>query len=68
MVEMHTVLWVFLWEAVGVFYLLRWQFTQPEVTLLDLIFGIVVGAIFGLVVPLVALLHNVKIKGGQHEI
>lgn len=65
MIEVQT-LWAIPWAVVGICCLWRWQLKQPEVTLLDLILGVVVGAIFGLAVPIVAALHNVKIKGGQH--
>lgn len=57
---------VIAWAASGIVCLLRWQFTQPEVTLLDLALSIIVGAIFGPAIPIMWMLHSVKIKGGQH--
>jgi len=65
MVEVQT-LWTIPWAVVGIFCLLRWKLKEAEVTLLDLIFCVVLGALCGPVLPLLKWLNNVTIKGGQH--
>ena len=65
MVEVQT-LWAIPWAVVVSFSLLHWKFGEAEVTLLDLIFCVVLGALCGPVLPLLKWLNNVTIKGGQH--
>lgn len=58
--------WMILWAGVGILCLLRWLFTQPEVTLLDLSLCVVLGFVCGPILPMLKWLDSVKIKGGQH--
>ena len=53
------------WVFSGVFCLLQWKFTEDEVTLLDVVAGVLLGAVFGPVVPLIQGMYAVKIKGGK---
>lgn len=56
------------WVVIGAAYLLHWKFKQPEeVTLLDLAAALILGAIFGAVVPLVAFLYSVKIRAPKES-
>jgi len=55
-----------LWSLSGAIAILRWKFTEREVSLLDVVIGLFLGAIFGALIPVVQLLHAIKIKGGQH--
>lgn len=55
-----------LWALSGAIAILRWKFTEREVSLLDVVIGLFLGAIFGALIPVVQLLHAIKIKGGQH--
>lgn len=56
-----------LWSLSGAIAILRWKFTEREVSLLDVVIGLFLGAIFGALIPVVQLLHAIKIKGGQHD-
>lgn len=55
-----------LWALFGAIAILRWKFTEREVSLLDVVIGLFLGAIFGALIPAGQLLHAIKIKGGQH--
>lgn len=55
-----------IWAASGVLPLLRWKFSEQEVTLLDVVFCFLLGSIFGPLILLVQVLHSIKLKGGRH--
>lgn len=50
------------WAAVGIFVTIRWKWREPEVTLLDVICAIIIGAPFGVLVFVGWLLSHVKVK------
>lgn len=55
-----------LWSLSGAIAILRWKLTEQEVSLLDVVIGLFLGAIFGALIPVAQWLHAIKIKGGQH--
>lgn len=64
--ERLEVVLAMLWALSGAIAILRWKFTEREVSLLDVVIGLFLGAIFGALIPVAQLLHAIKIKGGQH--
>lgn len=57
---------VVLWACCGIFPALRWLFRQRSVSMLDVVAFVLFGAAFGPIIPLLQLLHSIKLKGGQH--
>lgn len=53
-----------LWAVVGATALLRWKLKEAEVSLLDIFGCVVLGTVFGGLIPLAWALHQVKIKKG----
>ena len=64
--ERLEVVLAMLWALSGAIAILRWTFTERVVSLLDVVIGLFLGAIFGALIPVGQLLHAIKIKGGQH--
>ncbi|WP_137747989.1 hypothetical protein [Acidovorax sp. NB1] len=60
--------WALIWAASGVLPLLRWKFSEQEVTLLDVVLCVLAGSVCGPLIPLGQGLHSIKLKGGQHGV
>lgn len=53
------------WAISGIATFLRWKFSEKEVSLLDAILCVFLGALIGAIAPTLWLLHSIKLKGGQ---
>lgn len=53
-----------LWAVAGTVSLLCWKLKEDEVTLLDIVGCVLLGCVFGALIPLGWALHQVKIKKG----
>lgn len=51
------------WSVAGIAWLMRWKIREPgEITLLDVVCALILGATFGALIPLAALLYSVKLR------
>lgn len=53
------------WAISGIAALLHWKFSEREVSLLDAVLCVLIGACFGPILPTLRFLHSIKLKGGQ---
>lgn len=53
------------WAISGIVALLHWKLSEADVSLLDVVLCLFLGACFGPILPVLRFLHSIKLKGGQ---